>query len=532
MTVPGPIRSAVPALLAAGLGHHQAGRLTEAYDIYRRVLAVAPQQPDALHLLGVVAYQLGQPEQAVALIRQAIDRRADNPDFYVNLGNALQALGRHPAAVNAFGRAAALERPLRAETLFNLGNALRLAERPAEAMAAQAEAARLAPGFAPAFRNLGLLLHGQGRLVEAEAALRRAAMLAPEDPEAHYALGLVLKDAGRIEPAVAALRTALARDPAHAAAHDALGSALKDLGRLEEAVAAYRAAVAQDPDFAAAHYNLAGALQDLGQPVEALDGYRRCLDLDPANDSARHMVAALRGETTAAAPAAYVREMFDGYAAGFEHHLLTRLHYRAPEWLREAVDSVRASTAATRPAAPTRPDAPVPPAAFARVLDLGCGSGLVGAAFRDLAGILDGVDLAPRMIETCRRRGIYDALQVSDVVDFLTAGGPPYDLLLAADLFIYIGDLAAVFAAVRARSAPGGLFAFSVERLDQGGGRRRRLCAAPIRPLRPVDRLHRRAGEGPRVRRRRRDGCAVARGPGSTHPRPHLRPARRLDLGF
>jgi len=460
MTVPGPTRSAVPALLAAGLGHHQAGRLTEAYDIYRRVLAVAPQQPDALHLLGVVAYQLGQPEQAVALIRQAIDRRADNPDFYVNLGNALQALGRHPTAVNAFGRAAALERPLRPETLFNLGNALRLAERPGEAMAALAEAARLAPGFAPAYRNLGLLLHGQGRLVEAEAALRRAAMLAPEDPEAHYALGLVHKDAGRAEASVAALRAALARDPAHAAAHDAMGSALKDLGRLEEAVAAYRAAVAQAPDFAAAHYNLAGALQDIGQPIEALDGYRRCLDLDPANDSARHMVAALRGETTAAAPAAYVREMFDGYAAGFEHHLLARLHYRAPALLREAVDRFLAGTTSSC-ATP-----------FARVLDLGCGSGLVGAAFRDRAGTLDGVDLSPRMVEACRRRGIYDSVCESDVVDFLAAAGAPYDLLLAADLFIYIGDLEAVFAAVRARCAPGGLFVFSVERLEasEGGG--------------------------------------------------------------
>ena len=458
MTAPGPTRSAVPALLAAGLSHHQAGRLSEAYDIYRRVLAVAPQQPDALHLLGVVAYQLEQPQQAVDLIRLAIALRGDNPDFHVNLGNALQALGRHAEAVNAFGRAAGLEKPMRAETVFNLGNALGRAGRADEAIAALREAVRLNPDFAPAYRNLGLLLHGEKRLSEAETELDRSATLAPEDAESRYALGLVQKDRGRPEAAVESFSAALSRDPAHAAAHDALGSALKELGRLDEAVTAYAAAVACDPEFAAAHYNLAGALQDLGRRDEALDGYRRCLDLDPANDSARHMVAALSGDTTPTAPAAYVREMFDGYAAGFEHHLVHRLHYRAPELLRAAVDRIRDST---------------PGVVFPLVLDMGCGSGLVGAACRDLAGVLHGVDLAPRMLEVCRQRAIYDGLFESDVADFLGTdrfGQEPYDLLLSADLFIYIGDLAPVFAAVRTRTVPGSLFAFSVERLEAGEG--------------------------------------------------------------
>ena len=484
MTEPGPVLSAVPALLAAGLDHHQAGRLAEAYDIYRRVLAVAPRQTDALHLLGVVAYQLGQPRQAVDLIRAAIALRGDNPDFFVNLGNALQALGDSAGAVNAFGRAAALESPLRATTLFNLGNALRDAARPVAAIAAFGRALFIAPGFAPAHRNLGLLLQAEGRLGEAEAELQRAVALIPEDAEARYALGLVQKDRGQVEAAAVTLRAALDLDPTQAAAHDALGSVLKELGRLDEAVAAYTAAVACDPDFAAANYNLASALQDLGRHQEALDGYRRCLDLDPANDSARHMVAALTGATTSAAPAAYVRDMFDGYAAGFERHLVDRLGYRAPELLREAVDRVLATAQqipslmgvgldageappAGMPSAGTS-SADVPP--FSRVLDMGCGSGLVGAAFRDLAGMLDGVDLAPRMLDLCRQRGIYDGLFESDVAAFLATGGAPYDLLLAADLFIYIGDLTAVFTAARARSQPGSLFAFSVERWDADHG--------------------------------------------------------------
>ncbi len=550
MTDPGSTRSAIMALLAVGLGHHQAGRLAEAYDVYRRVLALSPGQTDALHLLGVVAYQLGQPRQSADLIRMAIARRGDNPDFYVNLGNALQALGDHLGAVNAFGRAAALESPLRAATLFNLGNALGKAGRSRDAIAALRQALVIAPGFAPAHRNLGLLLQGDGRLAEAEAELQRAVALVPEDPEARYALGLAQKERGQPEAAAASLRAALDLNPTHAAAHDALGSVFKELGRLEEAVVAYAAAGACDPDFAAAHYNLAGALQDLGRYQEALDGYRRCLDLDPANDSARHMVAALSGETTPTAPAAYVRDMFDGYAAGFERHLVNRLHYRAPELLRTAVDEVLGGVGSpplpvTFPPGETEglgegtlppTDAATKAPPFARVLDMGCGSGLVGAAFRDLAGVLDGVDLAPRMLDICRQRGIYDGLFEADVATYLGSAqgeGEPYDLLLAADLFIYIGDLSAVFAAASACCRPGGLFAFSVERLVDGeGSGEPAQAAANDYALRPSGRYAQSAAYVHRLAAAH--GFAVAVATTATlrqaHCRPDLRAEKRAHL--
>jgi len=104
-----------------------------------------------------------------------------------------------------------------------------------------------------------------------------------------------------------------------------------------------------------------------------------------------------------------------------------------------------------------------------RVLDLGCGTGLVAESFQDLAagGRMDGIDLAPRMIEAAQARGLYDELILGDIETVLPAPGPSYDLVLAADTMIYIGDLSATFAGVAKRLEPGGFYLFAVE--SRGG---------------------------------------------------------------
>ena len=445
--------TAVNLLLSTALSHHQAGRIPQAYDLYRKILDVRPGHPDALHLLGVIAHQLSRPREAVDLIRMAVAVRGDNPDYLVNLGNALQADGRVDEAIDTFRQALSLE-PDRAETLFNLGNALMAkADWPAAAHAFQQATAAKAD-FSEAHLNRGLALRAAGEVAGAEEAFRAAVAVRNDHGAALYNLGLVLGELGRPGEAAGVLAHAARVSPSDAIIHDALGSALKDVGKLEDAVAAHRCAVEIDPDRGDLIYNLGAALQDLGRRDEAMLCYRRCLAADPDNASARHMAAALSGETTPVAPEAYVRDMFDGYAPGFEHHLVEVLEYRAPAQLRAALDSL--DPEGTR--------------RFDRALDLGCGTGLVGRAVRDRVAVLHGVDLAPRMVAEARESGAYDAVFEGEIRAFLAgaAGAATYDLILAADLFIYIGDLAPVFAALARRLAPGGLLAFSVETLEAG----------------------------------------------------------------
>jgi len=151
-----------------------------------------------------------------------------------------------------------------------------------------------------------------------------------------------------------------------------------------------------------------------------------------------------------APPPEYVTNLFDDYAGRFDRHLVQQLEYRIPAHLREAVGQVLDETRRSL-----------------EVLDLGCGTGLCGPLFRDIAARLTGVDLSAKMIEKARERGVYDELQVADITEAMRAHPAAYDLILAADVFIYVGELTPVFEACRSALKPGGMFAFSVEAAEE-----------------------------------------------------------------
>jgi predicted TPR repeat methyltransferase len=160
------------------------------------------------------------------------------------------------------------------------------------------------------------------------------------------------------------------------------------------------------------------------------------------------------GAAPAVAPTAYVRDLFDQYAARFDAHLTGALAYRGPEVLLAAVEDV----------APGR--------RFNVMLDLGCGTGLAARAFVERVGVIDGVDLSPAMIVEAGKTGLYRKLLAGELVAFLDDCAPgSADLVVAADVFVYMGDLAATFAVARRALAPGGLFAFTTQATDTGDWR-------------------------------------------------------------
>ena len=348
---PARIAPEIQQVLTLAVQHHTQDRLPEAEALYQQILQADPNQPVALHLLGLIAHQVGNNEIAVELITKAL---AINPDY------------------------------------------------------------------AEAHNNLGLALQGLGKLDEAVASYHKVLAIQPDFAEVHYNLG----------------------------------NALQDLGKLDEAVASYHKALAIKPDFAEAHGNLGITLKDLGRRDEALASYRRALDIDPGLQDVRHLISSISGETTDIAPEKYVRELFDDYAGRFDDHLTNALEYKIPTLMRQAVDSL--------------PDGPE---TFPRVLDLGCGTGMVAEKFQDMAGEIDGVDLSPKMLEQAESKSVYANLYLADVLKFLE--GPDvrpagYDLILSADTFIYIGKLDGIFTAARRALTDCGLFVFSVEHLEDG----------------------------------------------------------------
>jgi predicted TPR repeat methyltransferase len=205
------------------------------------------------------------------------------------------------------------------------------------------------------------------------------------------------------------------------------------------------------PGWAEGRFALAESLADSGRSADAVEAYRAYLALDPADSMGAAARLALLGAapTPAGLPPAYIARLFDEYAPRFDSALIERLQYRAPELLKDAVTRVR-------------------PGSFSRVFDLGCGTGLSGAAFRDVAAWLGGVDLSPAMVKKAAAKGLYDHIEAGDMGAALADLKAPCDLVLAADVLVYVGDLAGIFAAVRAKLAPGGLFAFTVQLADSG----------------------------------------------------------------
>jgi len=228
-------------------------------------------------------------------------------------------------------------------------------------------------------------------------------------------------------------------------------------GDLPAAAELLEQAIELAPNFATAWFTLGEIRQELGENDKAIAAFRRAREADPQD---RHGAAVwlmrLGAEELSVMPRGYVQALFDQYAPRFEDALLGDLDYRAPQLLFKAVVAVRV--------------AQKKPAFFKRAIDLGCGTGLGAAEFARQVDHFIGIDLSPGMIEEARATGLYEVLEVEDMVAGL-AGKPEAstDLVLAADAFCYVPELTPVLTEVKRVLAPGGLIAFTVETHDGEG---------------------------------------------------------------
>src|SRR5262245_22762095 len=265
------------------------------------------------------------------------------------------------------------------------------------------------------------------------------------------ALGRAHLAAGNIDDALRELRATSELAPGIADAALALGQALMAAGHLPAAVAEFERAARLDPEFPAARYALGLAWLEAGEPDRAGE-ILSTLDGTTVEAEAKQKLALARGMKTAdRSPPGYVRHLFDQFSADYDTRMLDQLSYRAHLILRELANLM------------------LPGVSGLDIMDLGCGTGLTGAAFADLAHCLDGVDLSPRMIEQARARGIYHHLTVSDLETTLAEDGPSYALLLAADTLVYIGDLGPTFRGAQRRLKPGGFLLFTLEKKEEQG---------------------------------------------------------------
>ncbi|MEJ7932079.1 tetratricopeptide repeat protein [Ramlibacter sp. AN1015] len=283
-----------------------------------------------------------------------------------------------------------------------------------------------------------------GRLEPAEAEFARALELVPQRPSALTNLGVVRVRLGRFDAALAPLQQALAQEPDNLEALSHRAIALAELGRPEEALRDADRALAVSPSLGRIWGLRGKLLKELGRAREAASALERAIALGSEVELNAFVLAGLRGDAAPATPPrVYVESLFDGYAAQFDGHLVEVLQYRAPQRLLEPL---------------TRE-----PRRFARALDLGCGTGLCGPWLRALAQHVTGVDLSAGMLARAAQGGHYDTLEQADLVEHLRTASGAWDLVVAADVFIYVGALAPVFAALAQAMPADGLLCFSLE---------------------------------------------------------------------
>ncbi len=304
----------IPQALEFARQQLQNGQLADSEAILRQVLAQDAQQPEAFHLLGIIAHQVGRHDVAAEIVKQAIfldpiSAQYRNTQGLVrhargeideaiaefrcalkiepalveaqnNLGNALRAQGRLQEALECF-RAGLRRRPDYIEARNNLGNLLRDLGQPAEAVAEYRAVLAAVPGSAPVHNNLGTALGDLGEHEAAVAEFRVALALSPIFPQAQFNLGNTLRQLGQFGAAAEAYRGVLAVQPDLVEAHLALSAALRAVGESESAIASAKTAVRLRPDLAATHNTLGNALQEGHQPAEAISAYRIAIERQP-----------------------------------------------------------------------------------------------------------------------------------------------------------------------------------------------------------------------------------------------------------
>lgn len=452
--------------------HHRGGRYRQAEEGYRAALAREPGHVDALHWLGVLTLQAGRAAEAIPMLEKSAAARPNDVAFGHNLAQAYLSCARRDDAIETFERVMAIDPQPR--VLMGAAAARIARQAPGDAEAAVALYRKvLAAGVdtGELRMQLGTALLLAGQVAEAVGECQAAVRALPESADAHYSLAAAFARAGDAGTARFCLARTLELKPNEARACFAWGVLEAEEGKLAEAEALFRVAIAQKPDSAAAYEALSVVLAKLDNPTEAAEakdaaarlarGGALRVPLGSTSESiaalekrlarspqAQKLHVLLSVKTNLAPPPQLppgaITGLFDQYAENFDRHLVQTLEYRVPEMIADAVR-------ATRP--PRKLD----------VMDLGCGTGLCAPLLRPMAATLVGVDASPEMIRKARDRFLYDRLEAGDLVEALKRVPRSFDLLVAADVLVYSGDLAPFFEASAAALRPGGMLAFSAE---------------------------------------------------------------------
>jgi len=380
------------------------------------LVAKTPADANAQHLLGMIYFKSDNLELAVRHLQEAIRLDPNNAEAYNNLANIYYKQGSIALAIPLYERSV-----------------------------------RRYPGSWEARYNLGNCYIKQNMVLQAIAQYQAVLELQPQHSNAKLNLAMALVSINDYATALPLLIETAALDKQNGELQGHLATAYLELGQSEQALQQYQIALELDPDRAEWHHNLAVLYLRAQQIQQAKQHFIRTLELQPNNSIAEHMLTALNATpATKAAPQEYVTSLFDQYASYYNKHVTTTLQYKVPQLLRNAISKFITVTTPQK-----------------YILDLGCGTGLCGIYFRDLARFLVGVDLSISMLAQAKTLNGYDGLCCGNILETIPGLNQHcFELIIAADVFVYIGDLNSIFTMIISALQNNGQLAFTIEEQD------------------------------------------------------------------
>lgn len=471
-------------------------------------------QADSFDEAGLRLMAQKEIEKAITQFQQAIEIDSQNSTFQIHLANAYKILRNFDLAIEHY-QAAIQINPQSAEALHNLATIYAIQNRYQEALSHYAKAVNQEPEFVLAHYNLGLLLLQHQETEAARLQFQNVVKLQPFHLEAHFYLGTLLLRENQLNDAEYHFMQVLAQNKEHVEALINLGVTLLKQGKSQLAIDYFTKALSFDSDNiearnniaatfihhdryenALVHYdlllkkepmnieylynsgvaemalghlanarshfekvltqnehhfaaltNLAAIHSRLGEKSHAISLLQRAISINPNDASSQFMLNALTGkaDTTQACPE-YVSNLFDRYAMYYDNHLQNVLKYTIPQQMMQLLHQLIGLNKVQE-----------------NVLDIGCGTGLMGAFLKELSKNLIGIDLSPKMIELARGKGIYSQLIQTDAISYLNHATASFQLIVAADVLPYFGELETLFTSIGRQLSTDGMFIFTTE---------------------------------------------------------------------
>jgi len=451
----------------------------EAVTALEKVIELEPDFENINLTLAEAFSALGDSEAALGQYQSALNKHPDNVQIKFKLGELLLKGGSYQNAEIYLRKVVSIN-PTHEKAIFNLASSLQLQGQYEESEIFYKKAIEVRPDYCLAYNNIGIL-YKERELIEVAAryfneavkcnpdyadayvnlghayqilekyydallAFQKANDLKPNDPEIYYSLGLQYEKLGNLSDSILCFSKAsmLNKDSLRYLFVLARVFVLKK--KFDKAIFHYKNIISKDASFIDAYCELGKVYIEIDNKDLATGCFQKVLAIQPDHLTANYYISYLNPTYAKQdSDKQYIERLFDGYAETFENDLVTNLEYQTPGVIHgEVVKYIDMLNDLT-------------------IFDLGCGTGLCGELFRTYACHLVGVDISSKIVEKASEKGIYDELYVEDLSDRLHKEKSSIDLILAADVFVYTGDLESIFRAAKKALKPNGLLTFSVE---------------------------------------------------------------------